>query len=296
MLADALDAFAASVKEERDDPVIRRQLVAEGEDLVKSFGMIEGTALAGWKKVDDSLAKVPDSEAFRLKLRGGFLTVAAWKARGEAPESAVSDETARAFRDRLQDARGCFERAWQLDSSDVYVPVRMIAVAKGLGAEKEEVRRWFDRAMKLDPGCFDACEAVISYLDPRWHGSKEKVLAFGRECARSKLIGSHIPLLLLQAHVRSVELLKRDVRRECLESDPVWNEVLETCKRNVDAYPDDFYVSAALEMFLGSAPQRVNDAGDYLDRAANAEPDLRAMMERGRPTERSLFRRVCPSR
>ena len=298
MLSDALDAFVASVKEERDDPAIRRQLLSVGEDLVKSLGMTEGTALAGWKKVNDALANVPNSEAFRLKLRGGFLTAFAWRSQGEAPSSTVSDEAARSFRDRLEDARGCFERAWQLDSGDIYVPVRMIAVAKGLGAEKEEVRKWFDRAMKLDPACYDACEAVVSYLDPRWHGSMEKVVAFGRECARSKLVGSHIPLLLLQAHVRSVVLQQPDIRRESLASDAVWHEVFDICKRNLDAYPDDYAVSAALEVFLFSAPERGPEARDSLDRAADGAPQLRAMMEmeRGGISVRSQVNRVCPSR
>ncbi len=45
-----------------------------------------------------------------------------------------------------------------------------------------------------------ACEIKRNYLLPRWYGSEEEVLAFGRECVRIGTAFNRIPLVLVTAH------------------------------------------------------------------------------------------------
>ena len=41
------------------------------------------------------------------------------------------------------------------------------------------MEEWFRRAMKADPGNYSACSKSSYYLEPKWYGSEEEMLAFG---------------------------------------------------------------------------------------------------------------------
>jgi len=46
-----------------------------------------------------------------------------------------------------------------------------------------------NRAMKLDTNSYAACRSKIYYLEPKWHGSPEEMIAFGRQCVQSTKLG-----------------------------------------------------------------------------------------------------------
>jgi uncharacterized protein YqfA (UPF0365 family) len=59
----------------------------------------------------------------------------------------------------------------------------MLTVCLGLAPERAEMELWFDRAMAADPNNRDACKAKLYNLEPKWHGSAEEMVKFGREWA-----------------------------------------------------------------------------------------------------------------
>jgi hypothetical protein len=68
---------------------------------------------------------------------------------------------------------------------------------------RENLNLWLDRAFKADPNNVEAGHNLLWFLMPRWHGSREMMLAFGRACfTRAKSNGLRAPmaLLLLKAH------------------------------------------------------------------------------------------------
>ena len=48
------------------------------------------------------------------------------------------------------------------------------------------MEEWFRRAMKADPGNYSACSSKLYYLEPKWHGSEEEMLAFGASAWRRR--------------------------------------------------------------------------------------------------------------
>ena len=72
---------------------------------------------------------------------------------------------------------------------------------------------WFNRAMALDTNNFDACMSKMQFLYPRWNGSREDMIAFGRECVASTKWGGGVPLTLAEA-LQPVIQLFADRRRK----------------------------------------------------------------------------------
>jgi hypothetical protein len=63
-----------------------------------------------------------------------------------------------------------------------------------------EMADWFELARKLDPGGLAPYDRRLTSLLPRWGGSDEAVLAFGRAAFARKEWGSRAPFILISAH------------------------------------------------------------------------------------------------
>lgn len=74
----------------------------------------------------------------------------------------------------------------------------MIAVAMGGHANPGETERtWFDRAISAQMDYPAAYSKMVRALLPRWGGSHEKMLAFGRECLATRRFDTDVPLVYL---------------------------------------------------------------------------------------------------
>ena len=58
--------------------------------------------------------------------------------------------------------------------------------------------------MALDPTDYNACSAKLYYPEPKWYGSTQDMLEFGRECVTNHAWGGNVPLILVDAH-RSIQ-------------------------------------------------------------------------------------------
>jgi hypothetical protein len=63
-----------------------------------------------------------------------------------------------------------------------------------------EMAAWFEVARTLDLGGLDPYERRLTSLLPRWGGSDDAVLAFGRAAFARKEWGSRAPFILIAAH------------------------------------------------------------------------------------------------
>ncbi len=54
--------------------------------------------------------------------------------------------------------------------------------------------------MEVNPNNYKACYNLLYFLLPRWYGSRETMVAFGRHCAESDKWGGTVPLILSDAH------------------------------------------------------------------------------------------------
>jgi hypothetical protein len=90
-----------------------------------------------------------------------------------------------------------------LQPNEVRPATLMLEVEKGIGGDRNEMEKWFDRAIQADSDFKPAYQAKMDWLDPKWHGSLEEMLAFGKACRDTKNWRAGLTLLVADAHYRA---------------------------------------------------------------------------------------------
>ncbi len=151
---------------------IRRRPLPRGSYRPDWERFATGLARAGLDQLDAWVAARPTSGA-ALLVRGLARIHWAWQARGTGWGHTVSDEAARLMRRRLEEARSDLVRAADLDPKGALAPAALITVAMGLGADRAEAMSHFERATQADPTSAAPYERMVTYLLPKWHGSRD---------------------------------------------------------------------------------------------------------------------------
>ena len=166
----------------------------------------------------------PETE-LSLLLKGETHYQMAWHARGGGYANKVTPEGWKGFQDHLAVADDALNRAWKIDSKDVRIPNLMIKLAEAMQKSRPEMDAWFDRAMDLNPANYEACTAKLHYLYPQWYGSREDMLAFGRECVKNSDWSGEVPLILADAHWDYSRYLQAAERTNYWKQPDVWPDI-----------------------------------------------------------------------
>ncbi len=172
-------------------------------------------------------------------LKGTFYTDYAWHARGRSYADKVTDQGWRLFGERLVEAEKALGKAWYLNPRDARIACKMITVELGQGKGRPRMEMWFKRATDLNPNNYDAFEAKLYYLQPKWHGSPEDMLEFGRECVKSKKWGGHVPLVLRDAHESLAKYLEKDERADYWKRPEVWKDIKAAFEKFFTLNPEE---------------------------------------------------------
>jgi hypothetical protein len=178
------------------------------------------------------------SKSIFLTIKGSFYSEWAWNARGSGYADSVTEEGWKLFKERLRIAQQSFEAAWALDPSNEYICKEMVAVSGGQG-DMDKLETWFQRGKKIDPDDDLLYTVKLNYLQPRWFGSNEEMLQFGRQCLKEGRWDARVPFLLLCAHY----MLAGDSvaeRREYFSQPEVWEEIQPLFKTYLARYPSDY--------------------------------------------------------
>ena len=181
------------------------------------------------------LAQYPSSH-FANACLGDVYSDYAWYARGGGAASTVIREGSSLFKERLFTAKEYLEKAYSLNHSDPFVPADLIVVATGLGLERAEMEKQFQRAILADPADQLAYSTKLIYLMDKWYGSKEEMFSFARETAKNAPPGSRVPGVLLEAHW---EMYFRSGSNVSYFRNPiVWKEMKEVYLTLSNRFPD----------------------------------------------------------
>jgi len=194
---------------------------------------------AASEHVDEALARSPGLESLRLYLKGSTLIDHAWEARGNGTADTITVQGGEKFKARLAEAESALRRSWALQPRGVHTPLKMLVIMLGRDHRRAEMEIWFDRAMKADDSSLAACDAKIEWLDPKWHGDRESLLAFGRACRATKNWRSRIPLLLAEAHYRAATSLPDEEQDRYFQDEAAWGEIREVCQEYLRRFPRD---------------------------------------------------------
>lgn len=180
----------------------------------------------------------PSDESIYL-LKGIFYLKYAWNGRGGEYAPKVTDKGWELFATRLAEAEKALNKAWELDPHDARIAREMITLELGQGKGRPRMELWFKRATDLDPNYYDAFEAKRYYLEPKWYGSPEDMLEFGRECVNSKKWGGHTALILRDAHESLARYLDEADRPAYWKQPSVWKDIHAAFEKFFELNPDE---------------------------------------------------------
>ncbi len=172
-------------------------------------------------------------------VKGEVYIAFAWKARGSGYAKTVKGQGWEDFADNLAIAQTAFESAWHLSPRESRIPARMIEVGLGQSKGRQNMEAWFTIAMQLNPNDYEACQAKLRYLEPKWNGSTSEMMAFGLWCLHQKHFGGKVPLILVRAHETAAGYVPKAERANYWKRPDVWVEVKEAYTRYLELNPDD---------------------------------------------------------
>jgi hypothetical protein len=206
-------------------------------ECIRAYRKLGMDAEAAYARVDAKLAKHPELEVLRLQVRGTFWLNYGWEARTNAFAPAVPAGGFDSLEKRLGEARKAFNEAWKLRPDDARTAVYMLDIDKSIGGDRATMELWFDRAMKANGDQYSACLTKLDWLDPKWHGTPEEMLAFGRACRETRNWRVGITLLAGAAHFRYYNMIEPAERSKYLSSPEVWSEIKAVYDEYLEHHP-----------------------------------------------------------
>jgi len=189
-----------------------------------------------------SLMKNFSGEYLPWYIKGNHYIDLAWNSRGSDTADKVTAEGWAGFKTNLVIARESLERAWKLNPKEPNIPIQMMTVNLGQGSDRREMEQWFIRAMELNPNSYEACRNKMNFLDPKWYGSDEDQLAFGRECEASTKWGGHVPLILVLAHNTINTRLQGARKANYWKQPEVWTDMKHAYDKFFQLNPEETYL------------------------------------------------------
>ena len=212
---------AALAKSEQDKSEVARfvergqglfgQVIADPElpriqliDMFKMIGDVSLTIYGDRRKLTapmfDAASASKIDRSSLLTVQGVFNIGYAWDARGTGMASTITPDMDKAMTQRVEKAQKALEEAWNLDPSNSYAAAAMIEVELLQGKGRGRMELWYQRAMAANPDNIEACRHKLNYLQPKWYGSVEDMVSFGRQCAATGNWEAGLPMILVDAH------------------------------------------------------------------------------------------------
>jgi|688.fasta_scaffold122820_1 hypothetical protein len=188
----------------------------------------------------------------------------AWAARGGSFANQVKPAGWKGFAEHLAIAREQLVRAHEMHPEWPQAACDMITVSLGEGSDEQ--RLWFDRAVAAEFDFSAAYKQMLRHvLLPRWGGSHEAMLDFGRECLATGRFDTQVPSYMYEA-VIGVGAELPDAR-DAVAMPGVYDACARTCRGYIAAAasPETVRLWQSRLAVLAWAAGRHTDACEALD-------------------------------
>jgi hypothetical protein len=149
-------------------------------------------------EIDRDFDRTDPKNPVRQSLDGAYYVLSAWNARGSGWANSVKPEQWAQFNVRLAKAQTILENAYAQYPAEGEIARSMLKVELGQGQGRERMELWFQRAIQANPDDYAAYRAKEWYLQPRWYGSLEDIVAFGQECVKTGNWSAKVPTILIR--------------------------------------------------------------------------------------------------
>ncbi|HLY11365.1 MAG TPA: hypothetical protein VKW04_18830 [Planctomycetota bacterium] len=236
-IGEWLELALSRLGEGSADAGVPETLLRDIADSMTGTGMILTRDRKVWfQKVFDALTKARPESPVPLLVKGRVYTDYAWDARGQGYANTVTPDGWKRMADRLSEAEKALTAAWKLRPDDPEAPTQMLVVELGQGRGRQVMETWYQRAMRADPDNREAVRKKMYYLEPKWHGSAEAMLAFGRELLAGGNWDASLPYELVSAHLTLAGY--EDSPDAYYKNDAVWQDVKAVYDRALKRAPE----------------------------------------------------------
>ena len=189
----------------------------------------------------------------------------AWKARGNGFANQVSKEGWKQFRKHQTKAAGYYKKALKICPSFPEPCYFMMGVARNGNDKGNDAEYWFNKAIEIQYDYQDAYEEMLFGLLPRWGGSTEKMLDFGRQCYEEGQFDTLVPFQFIEAWRESgISLDLNEERRDKLVNSRKFS--LDQCdcmKKIVDNYDKNGTMSHSIDYYRTYLAVCARRAGEH---------------------------------
>jgi hypothetical protein len=207
-----------------------------GNVVAVAWKYLDKDRKVGIDKVDEVFSEARPGGTLPLLFKGSSYFSYAWDARGNGWANTVTTEGWKLMKERLAIAEAALTKAWENKPDDPEAPTLMLGVELGQGRGMGVMETWFKRAMEADPDNLEACRKKMYYLEPKWHGSPEHMVAFGRSLLAGGNWDARLPFQLIDAHLTLAGYGKD--RASYYKSDDVWKDVKAVYDGYLGGHPD----------------------------------------------------------
>lgn len=224
----------------------------------------------------------PDSSILNY-VDGDFFVEYAWDARTGKWAHEVTEEQFKEFGNMLYRAKDALEKSYEMDRKNFLAASKMIPVMMGLSRPRSEMEEWFDRATTANPKFLYSYNAKMTYLEPKWLGSAEEMIEFGRECVKNGQWKTNIPFQLIGAHERLSAYIPRepekpntDPRYPYFERQGVWEDIRLVCDGYLKDNPENLLIRSKYARYAcmckkwSAAKEQFDILGDKIDQSVFA--------------------------
>jgi len=217
-------------------------LIDLGSGMTTTWKTLTKDRKDGMDKVLAAFSDARPQGILPLVYKGEELIHYAWDARGGGWANTVTDEGWKLMGERLAGAEAALTKAWEMDPGDPQAPTLMLKVELGQGKGRPVMETWFKRAMEADPDNHDACKKKMYYLEPKWHGSPEEMITFGRELVAGGNFEARLPFGLTDAHVNLAGYEDTPkARLDYYKKPDVWKDVQSVYEPYLKLHPNSAF-------------------------------------------------------
>jgi hypothetical protein len=231
----SVDEFLKTVVEAARNPEVPSRAIEDAfYGLMPKLAATIGTE-AAMNKIDPAYQQAMPNGSRPLIFKAHFEIKWAWEARGTGWANTVTPEGWKLMNERIAAARTHLEEAWKRDPSQAAAVAEEMVTVCMAQSDRQGLEQWFRRGIEANPDDFQLCHNKLYAIMPRWLGSHEEMLAFGRECAATENVYAGIPNILVNAHNWvAAEMPNPD---QYLQQPAVWEDTRKVYDNLILLYP-----------------------------------------------------------
>lgn len=252
-----------------EDPLEQAALASVAEawiSLATRKGIFPSSAAAR-EEIADRYRKAGISEYEQLIADASVAIERGSAARGAGVASTVTPEGWKTLGAEFEKASQALKKAWELKPDRWEAPSQMVLIGRGAQFSREEMNRWFERAMRANPDNRMACIYMMSYLHPKWFGTMQEYQAFQWKCIRHPVASSQIPFVPVLSNY--YDTTPRSQANWPYYRQPlVWHLIQRSYEAMLAASPNDPMLRSGYA-FLACCAGRYKIANEQFDRMGN---------------------------